>query len=87
MKKYSTGVPYWAHHYVYSYSEINNATTEQKMFYGIFKNSFLNNEYFDLEGNTNYAFILLFDLLNEYENHKDIPGLEKQLQALGQYYP
>ena len=43
-------------------------------------------EYLDLEGNTNYAFILLFDLLNEYENHKDIPKLEKQLQALGQCY-
>ena len=25
LKKYSSGVPYWAHHYVYSYSEINDA--------------------------------------------------------------
>lgn len=87
LQKYSNGVPYWAHHYVYSYSEINSATSEQKRFYEIFKNSFLNGEYFDLEGNTNYAFILLFDLLNEYENHTDIPELEKQLQALGQSYP
>ncbi len=87
LKKYSSGVPYWEHHYVYSYSEINSATMEQKKFYGILKNSFLNGEYFDLDGNTNYAFILLFDLLNEYENHKDIPKLEKQLQALGQCYP
>ncbi len=87
LKKYSNGVPSWAHHYVYSYSEINGATTEQKIFYNTFKNSFLNGEYLDLEGNTNYAFILLFDLLNEYENHKDIPKLEKQLQALGQCYP
>ncbi len=87
LKKYSNGVPNWAHHYVYSYYEINGATTEQKKFYSTFKNSFLNGEYLDLEGNTNYAFILLFDLLNEYENHKDIPKLEKQLQALGQCYP
>lgn len=86
LKKYSNGVPNWAHHYVYSYAEINGATAEQKKFYAIFKNSFLNGEYLDLEGNTNYAFILLFDLLNEYENHKDIPKLEKQLQALGQCY-
>ncbi len=86
LKKYSNGVPNWAHHYVYSYAEINGATAEQKNFYVIFKNSFLNGEYLDLEGNNNYAFILLFDLLNEYENHKDIPNLEKQLQALGQCY-
>jgi hypothetical protein len=57
------------------------------MFYAIFKNSFLNGEYFDLEGNTNYAFILLFDLLIEFDNHKDISKLESQLKILGQCYP
>lgn len=85
--KYSAGVPFWPHHYVYSYAELNNATAEQKKFYTIFKKSFLNGEYFDLEGNTNYAFILLFDLLKEYEYHKDIHKLENQLHALGQSYP
>lgn len=87
LKKYSSGVPYWAHHYVYSYSEINSASSEQKKFYAIFKNSFLNGEYFDLEGNTNYAFILLFDLLIEFDNHKDTSKLESQLKILGQCYP
>ena len=87
LKKYSSGVPYWAHHYVYSYFEINSASSEQKKFYAIFKNSFLNGEYFDLEGNTNYAFILLFDLLIEFDNHKDISKLESQLKILGQCYP
>jgi hypothetical protein len=80
-------VPYWAHHYVYSYSEINSASSEQKKFYAIFKNSFLKGEYFDLEGNMNYAFILLFDLLIEFDNHKDISKLESQLNILGQSYP
>jgi hypothetical protein len=87
LKIYSTNVPYWAHRYVYSYTEINDASNEQKEFYSIFKKSFLNGEYFDLEGNMNYAFILLFDLLNEYDNHKDIPKLESQLKTLGQCYP
>jgi hypothetical protein len=87
LKKYSSGVPCWAHHYVYSYSEINSASSEQKKFYAIFKNSFLNGEYFDLEGNTNYAFILLFDLFIEFDNHKDISKLESQLKILGQCYP
>lgn len=87
LKKYSSGVPYWSHHYVYSYWEISSATVDQKKFYGIFKTNFLNGEYFDLEGNTNYAFILLFDLLKEYDIHKDISKLESQLRNLGQYYP
>ena len=87
LKKYPNGVPYWAHHYVYSYSEINSASIEQKKFYETFKISFLNGDYFDLEGNSNYAFILLFDLLNEYESHKDTSKLESQLKTLGQCYP
>ncbi|MCZ2248809.1 MAG: hypothetical protein LC111_08640 [Bacteroidia bacterium] len=65
----------------------SGASVEQKKFYNIFKTSFLNGEYFDLEGNINYAFILLFDLLNEYDNHKDIAKLENQLKILGQCYP
>ncbi|GAB3522248.1 tellurite resistance TerB C-terminal domain-containing protein [Emticicia fontis] len=87
LKTYEDKVPYWKHHYVYSYSEIVSATNEQKNFYEIFKSRFLHEEYLDLEGNTNYAFILLFDLLNEYDHHKDIPKVEKQLRILGKYYP
>ena len=87
LKKYNLGVPYWSHQYVYSYSEINGANANQKQFYQFFKLNFLNGYFFDLEGNTNYAFILLFDLLNEYEYHKNISKLEKQLKDLGQNYP
>lgn len=87
LKKHRHTVPYWAHHYVYSYSEIKSASSEQKKFYTIFRDNFLNGEYLDLEGNTNYAFILMFDLLNEYDNHKDIAKLENQLKILGGYYP
>jgi hypothetical protein len=87
LKKYVEGVPYWAHHYVYSYSEINSATSAQKRFYSIYKNEFLKGEYLDLEGNTNYAFILLFDLLEEYDIHKNSHESEKRIEALGNYYP
>lgn len=85
--KYISGVPFWAHQYIYSYSEINNASTEQKKFYSIFKESFLNDQCIDLEGNTNYAFILLFDLLGDYDNHLNTSKLESQLKTLGQSYP
>ena len=80
-------VPYWGHQYVYSYSEINSATKEQRTFYKTYKANFLNRIYSDIEGNNNYAFILLFDLLNEYENHKNSILLEQQLKQLGLHYP
>ncbi|WP_291144899.1 tellurite resistance TerB C-terminal domain-containing protein [Flavobacterium sp. UBA7680] len=80
-------VPYWSHSYVYSYSEINYATSNQKKFYQYYKTQFLNGQFIDLEGNTNYAFILLFDLLNEFDQHKNIILLESQLEILGNHYP
>lgn len=87
LKKHIGGVTYWAHQYVYSYTEIYNASPEQKRFYTIFKDNFLKGEYYDLEGNTNYAFILLFDLLKEFDIHKNSTILESQLKKLGQCYP
>ena len=87
LKKYEGGVPYWPHHYVYSYSEINAATSTQKRFYAIYKSEFLKEEYLDLEENTNYAFILLFDLLEEFDIHKNSIESEKRIQALGNFYP
>src|SRR6476620_4660369 len=51
-------VPYWSHSYVYSYNELRYATAAQQKFYFSFKDKFLNGEYPDLEGNSNYAFIL-----------------------------
>jgi hypothetical protein len=41
----------------------------------------------DILGYTNYAFILYFDLLKEYETHKDIKFLEEQFKLLGQICP
>lgn len=80
-------VPYWSHFYVYSYNDLQHANTEQKLFYEYVKRAFLNNTYVDLQGNNNYAFILLFDLLNEYEKHKSIDILENQLKSVAENYP
>jgi len=86
-KENSTEVPYWSHSYVYSFDELDYATKAQRKFYFYFKNKVLNNEFVDIQGNTNYAFILYFDLLNEYENHRDIKLLENQFKFLGQICP
>lgn len=82
-----TEPPYWGHTYVYSYDEINHVTKAQKKYYSYFKNKVLNNEFVDIQGYTNYAFILYFDFLNEYENHRDIKLLEEQFKLLGQICP
>lgn len=79
--------PYWSHTYVYSYNEIWKATTAQKRFYLYLKSKVLNGETLDIQGNTNYAFILYFDLLNEYQSHKDIRLLEVQFNLVGQICP
>lgn len=83
----NSNVPYWGHQNVYSYSEINSATIQQRVFYKTFKFNFLNGIYTDLDGNNNYAFILLFDLLNEFENHKNTIRLERELKELRSYHP
>jgi hypothetical protein len=87
LKTCLTGVPEWKHRYVYSFSELNGATKEQVSFYYQYKKSFLLDEYLDLEGNNNYAFILLFDLLKDYNKHHDLALLEKLILSLGVNYP
>ena len=89
MVRYVLGIPQWPiqYEYEYKYAEINNASIKQKEFYRIFKNSFLNGIYYELGGNTYYAFILLNDLETEYYNHKNLSILESQLNNLGKFYP
>lgn len=82
-----TSVPYWSHQYVYSYAEIHYASKEQKQFYAHLKQKALKGEFVDIEGNTNYAFILYFDLLNEYHTHRDINLLERQFKLIGEICP
>lgn len=79
-------IPHWEHQYIYSYGDLSIATIEQKKFYYSFKESFLKGEYLNLKGNLNYAFILLFNLLDIYD-YKNIDELQKQLGILGNHYP
>lgn len=87
LKTYTKGVPYWQHQYVYSYSEINYATAEQRAFYELLKHYFLKGEYIDLQGNLNYAFILFFNLLDDFVVHKDLNKIKNQLDILAIIYP
>ncbi|WP_051935744.1 tellurite resistance TerB C-terminal domain-containing protein [Salegentibacter sp. Hel_I_6] len=77
-------VPYWRQFYVYSYKDILLASEAQKKYYKYFRNKILEGIKIDIDGNTNYAFILYFDLLQDYENHRDVVTLEKQFKLLGE---
>lgn len=76
-------VPYWPHQYIYSYEPINSASNSHKRFYSKYKSNFLNGILLDIKSNTNYAFILHFDLLNDFQRHNDINKLLEQFIFLG----
>ena len=81
-------IPYWEHTYIYSKDDLQNADTSQKKFYEEYKTAFSNGIYYDLYGNTNYCFILFFDLVDNYEHlHKELDRLKTELQTLGKLYP
>ncbi len=85
--KYAAGVPYWKHQYVFSADEVNYATPEQRAFYSQFRTAFLSGTCYDVEGNSNYYFILFFELIDNYEHIQQLPVIERQLERLGDSYP
>jgi hypothetical protein len=84
--KYEPGVPFWQHQYVYSSSEIQQASKKQQAFYFHFRDSFVKGIYYDLEDNSNYAFVLLFDFIGGYDGSK-LATVERHLEKLGEHYP
>ena len=87
LKKSSYMVPFWVHQYVYSIDALKGASDLQKEFYARFKEHFKNNVFIDIEGNDNYSFVLFYDLINDYTEHKDIVLLQHHFDNLEKYYP
>lgn len=77
----------WPHTYVFGFDELNNATSEQRAFYRYFKDQFLAGKFLDLEDNSNYAFVLMFDLADHCTSESQLDDLEKKLAILGEHYP
>lgn len=77
----------WPNRYIYSYNDFSNASREQRTYYFYFRDCFLRRIPVDLKGNTNYAFILLFDILQEYNRHRNISQLQDEITALSKEYP
>ena len=87
LEHYIPGIPEWKSQYSYHFSEINQASTTQKEFYEIFKYSYINGIYYNLYGNTNYAFNLINDFDKKYESDKNFFELENQIKKIIQIYP
>lgn len=84
---FADSVPHWQHQYVYSASELQQASAAQKAFYVQFRAAFVKGRYYDLEGNSNYAFILLFDLVDSYNAGPNAQRFIELLTELGEVYP
>lgn len=61
-------VPMWADTYIWSIKDLHSGSASQQRFYRLFKEQFLKGNYIDIEGNTNYAFLLMYDLSETYRN-------------------
>ena len=61
-------IPQWPDTYIWSIEDLNYGNLSQRRFYHYFKEQFLKGIYLDIEGNTNYAFLLMYDLKKAYFN-------------------
>lgn len=77
----------WPHQYIFSLNDLFKASPEQKLFYKDFKNAFNNNVHYDLKGNYNYAFVLLFDLLRFFKRNSHSHFFFDTMLRMSHYYP
>lgn len=78
-------VPEWQHFYVYKKEDISSASWPVRFFYSYYKKCFLRGHFIELEGNNNYAFILLYDLSDQYATFPE--RLASLLNNLAENYP
>lgn len=83
------GIPHWKREYFYKEDIFYNYGSDNKRipkhckkFYEIFKREFLNENFIELNGETNYSFYLMFDLLKSKQEN-----LTKHLLNLMKNYP
>ena len=80
-------IPFWKHTYIYSIDNFEFENTHQKEFYNYFKRSFFNDIYIELPDNSNYIFILFFQLMKRYRKKKNNDKLKKYSEILSKFYP
>lgn len=78
-------VPRWEDKYIWSIEDLQSGNKSQQRFYKYFKEQFLNGHYLDIKGNTNYAFLLMFDLNSSFKSNA--PLLKEYYKHLIQICP
>ncbi|MCW3111479.1 MAG: hypothetical protein JWQ09_5985 [Segetibacter sp.] len=78
---------YWKDKAIQSFDDIHSISAEQREYYHTFKKAFVQNVYINLRDNNNYLYLLLFDLLKEFDNGNDLNKLETLINRLGLFYP
>lgn len=84
---YKGCVPHWKHKYIYSHSDIKEASASQQKFYTYFKDQFLQNQFIDIKGNNNYVFVLYYDLIEQFDKENDFNKLISLFENLSFRYP
>lgn len=84
LTKLAGGVPYWSQRFIFDARDVRYISRNSKWFYDLLKEKFINGINIDVEGNTNYIFLLLFQLLDET---KDNDLLERLIKRLIKAYP
>lgn len=87
LRKFQSEIPHWPNREIYSQYDIDYESDEHNTFYQIYKSCFYKADYIDLKGNINYAYILLHELVDAFEEHFDLSLFRKQIETLVHYYP
>ncbi len=77
-------IPYWPKTYIYPDHSMSMEPKEVQIFYHYFKKQFANGIVLDTEGNSNYYFMLLYDLQKQY---RDPDTLSEKYDLLSKGYP
>lgn len=80
-------VPFWPYLFINSFKDLRQASDCQKDFYFYYRDNFKKEIIIDIDGNTNYGFILFYELLNWYESHQNVELLEKHFILLEKSCP
>lgn len=78
-------IPHWDHDYFYSFDDSMYDNIDQKKFYNYYKKNFMSGNYIELPENSNYIFVLFFDLIKMYQ--KKLNKLNFYFKKLATYYP
>jgi len=86
LTKFDGIVPEWSGKNPYGIPDWSHVKDKQSSFYALFKKKFLSNEYIDISGDRIYAFILMYDFYNEFEQDKNFDKLKQLFNILSKYY-